>query len=145
MAMTSSRPYLIRALYEWIVDNQCTPYILVNAMAEGVLVPSNCINPDGQIVLNVSPSAVSDLVMDDAGLSFSARFGGIASDISVPSAAIMGVYAKENQRGMIFDHSGPEFSPEDPPPVNRGPRNNDKTKNGRRKPQKGPPPLKVVK
>jgi stringent starvation protein B len=115
MAMTSSRPYLIRALYDWIVDNQCTPYILVNALADGVLVPQNYVNADGQVVLNISPSAVVSFSMDYYRFSFSARFGGVPTDISVPCRAVMGIYAKENQQGMIFE---PEPEPENTPPTN---------------------------
>ena len=134
MSMTSSRPYLIRALYEWIIDNQCTPYILVNALADKVLVPQDYVNPDGQVVLNISPSAVIDFDMDDARLCFRARFGGVPTDIFVPCSAIMGIYAKENQQGMIFEPE-PE-SPPPPPPA-------DKSKDGR--PSSGRPSLKVVK
>lgn len=141
MSMTSSRPYLVRALYDWIVDNQCTPYILVNSHHEGVLVPQNYVNPDGQIVLNISPSAVSLFDMNTENLAFSARFGGVPTDIFVPYSAIMGIYAKENQQGMVFE---PEL-PQDPPP---GPPSTPKplkstSKNS--KPEKGKPSLKVVK
>ncbi len=113
MSMTSSRPYLIRALYDWIVDNQCTPYILVNALADGVMVPQDYVNPDGQVVLNISPSAVMDFSMEDSHLAFRARFSGVPTDLFVPCRAIMGIYAKENQQGMIFE---PEPEPENPPP-----------------------------
>jgi stringent starvation protein B len=114
MSMTSSRPYLVRALYDWIIDNQCTPYLLVNALHRDVLVPQNHVTPDGQIVLNVAPSAVNDFVMNDDSLCFSARFGGVPTDIFVPCAAILGIYAKENQQGMIFEA---EPEPENPPPA----------------------------
>ena len=75
--MNSSRPYLVRALYEWIVDNNCTPHLLVNAEHAGVQVPAGYAN-DGQIVLNVSPSAVRHLHMDNEAVSFEGRFGGVA-------------------------------------------------------------------
>lgn len=114
MSMTSSRPYLVRALYDWIIDNQCTPYLLVNALHSGALIPQDFVNSDGQIILNISPSAVSDFVMNDDSLCFSARFGGVSTDIFVPSAAIMGIYAKENQQGMIFEA---EPEPEADPPL----------------------------
>jgi stringent starvation protein B len=116
MSMTPSRPYLVRALYEWIIDNQCTPYVLVNALHSEVQVPQTHVSPDGQIVLNIAPSAVSNFVMNDDSLFFSARFGGIPTDIFVPCAAVMGIYAKENQQGMIFE---PEPEPEDPSPTPR--------------------------
>jgi len=111
MAMTSSRPYLVRALYEWIIDNQCTPYILVNSMSPDVLVPQDFVNEGGQVVLNISPSAVINFSMDAQTISFGARFGGIPTDIFVPYEAVMGIYAKENQQGMIF-----EIEPEQPDP-----------------------------
>jgi len=112
MSMTSSRPYLVRALYDWIIDNQCTPYLLVNTLYEQVSVPQDYVNPDGQIVLNISPSALSDFSMSEDSVSFSARFGGVPTDIYVPTGAIMGIYAKENQQGMIFDT---EIEPPPPP------------------------------
>lgn len=113
MAMTSSRPYMVRALYEWIVDNNCTPYILVDAHVPGVEVPQQHVNKDGQIVLNVSPTAVMDLLIRNEGVSFNARFGGIPTDIYVPSRGILGIYARENGQGMIFE---PEVDPEPPEP-----------------------------
>ena len=111
MAMTSSRPYVVRALYEWIVENNCTPYILVNAFGEGVEVPQEHVR-DGQIVLNISPIAVSDLHLGDESLNFEGRFGGIPKIVSVPMSAVCGIYAKENGQGMIFD---PELAPPEPP------------------------------
>ena len=137
--MSSSRPYLVRALYDWIVDNQCTPYLLVNGLHDGVFVPQDHVNPDGQIVLNISPSAVSNFSMEGCELSFSARFGGVPTDIAVPYAAIMGVYAKENQQGMIFDI---EPEPENPPPFTptSGPSNPKPSASDKKRPS-----LKVVK
>jgi len=116
--MSSSRPYLVRALYDWIVDNQCTPYLLVNALHDRVSVPLDHVNPDGQIVLNISPSAVNEFSLEDNNLFFSARFGGVPTDIFVPCAAIMGIYAKENQQGMIFEIE-PEITT--PPPTSPSP------------------------
>jgi stringent starvation protein B len=115
MTMSSSRPYLIRALYEWIVDNDCTPYILVDTHISDVQVPQEHVNKDGQIVLNINPSAVLNLEMDNDYVSFNARFGGIPTDIYVPSRSILGIYAKENGQGMIFE-SEPETEPEPEPP-----------------------------
>ncbi len=117
MNMTSSRPYLLRAIYEWIVDNGCTPHVMVNATLPGVKVPLNYVK-DGQIVLNVAPSAVSGLVMDDQALACSARFGGVSQQLHVPVAAIVGIYARENGRGMMFE-AEPESEPE-PPKDNGG-------------------------
>lgn len=112
MSMTSSRPYIIRALYEWIVDNKTTPYLLVDAHGQGVSVPQSFVNKDGQIVLNVSPSAVKDLQVRNESVSFNARFGGIPTDIYVPCASVLGIYARENGQGMIFE---PEINKRPPP------------------------------
>ncbi|MCP9339742.1 ClpXP protease specificity-enhancing factor [Stutzerimonas xanthomarina] len=100
--MTSSRPYLVRALYEWIVDNDYTPHLLVNADYVGVRVPDGFAS-DGQIVLNVAPSAVRQLQMDNQAISFEGRFGGVPHSLHVPSAAIMAIYARENGQGMVFE------------------------------------------
>ena len=96
--MNSSRPYLVRALYEWIVDNDCTPHILVNAEFAGVKVPPGYAS-DGQIVLNVSPSAVRHLHMDNEAVSFEGRFGGVAQSLYIPALAVMAIYARENGQG----------------------------------------------
>lgn len=104
--MNSSRPYLVRALYEWIVDNDCTPHLLVNAEFAGVQVPPGFAS-DGQIVLNVSPSAVRHLHMDNDAVSFEGRFGGTPYSLYVPTAAILAIYARENGQGMVFDLEPP--------------------------------------
>ncbi len=109
MAMTSSRPYLVRAMYEWIVDNKCTPYVLVDAHASGVQVPQHYVE-NGQIVLNIAPGAVASMELGNELMRFNARFGGVPTDVLVPIAAIRGLYARENGRGMVFDE-------EDEPPV----------------------------
>ena len=119
MPMNSSRPYLTRALYEWIVDNGCTPYILANAMSEGVLVPEPYVK-DGQIVLNISPSAVVGLEISDESVQFNGRFGGISTDIYVPMQAVIGIYARENGQGMVFDLEDSDSSPKDPVPTGGG-------------------------
>lgn len=100
--MNSSRPYLVRALYEWIVDNDCTPHLLVDVEYPGVSVPHGFAS-DGQIVLNVSPSAVRHLHMDNQAVSFEGRFGGVAHSLFVPGDAILAIYARENGQGMVFD------------------------------------------
>ena len=100
--MTSSRPYMLRAIYQWILDNQCTPYLLVNADSEGVVVPQDFVQ-DGQIVLNISEVAVAGLNIDNNFVSFSGRFGGVSQDIWVPVGAVLAIYAKENGQGMLFD------------------------------------------
>jgi stringent starvation protein B len=100
--MNSSRPYLVRALYEWIVDNDCTPHMLVNADFREVQIPQGFAS-DGQIVLNVSPDAVRHLHMDNDAVSFEGRFGGVPHSLFVPIGAILGIYARENGQGMVFD------------------------------------------
>jgi len=117
MSMTSSRPYMIRALYEWIVDNNTTPYLLVDAHVTGVSVPQEFVNKDGQIVLNISPGAVKNLLVSNDEVTFNARFGGIPTDIFVPCNAILGIYARENGQGMIFE---PEPNGDPPPKKTRG-------------------------
>ena len=134
MSMSSSRPYIVRALYEWILDNECTPYVLVNADEPGVEVPSQYIK-DGQIVLNISPAAVVDLVVDNEAMRFNGRFGGVPVDVYVPMTAVIGIYARENGQGMVFDSEDnplPEPPPDEPPP--RGGEGGDKR-----------PSLKIVK
>lgn len=115
MSMTSSRPYMMRALYEWILDNDCTPYVLVNALADSVEVPQQYVK-NGQIVLNVSPTAVIDFLISDEAVQFNGRFGGMPMDIYAPMTAVMGIYARENGQGMIFDMDEPEPDPEPPKP-----------------------------
>lgn len=120
-AMTSSRPYLVRALYEWILENACTPHIVVNALLDEVEVPLEHVK-DGQIVLNISPVAVQNLDIDDHYLSFSGRFAGIPRSVLVPMPALLGIYARENGQGMMFegapepDAPGPKPAPEESSP-----------------------------
>ena len=102
MSMTSSRPYIARALYEWILDNNSTPYIMVDATVEGVVVPEEFVN-DGQIVLNIAPQAVRALEIGNETIFFSGRFGGDLLDIFVPIGALMAIYARENGQGMVFE------------------------------------------
>ncbi|MBV6752668.1 ClpXP protease specificity-enhancing factor [Pseudomonas chlororaphis] len=137
--MNSSRPYLVRALYEWIVDNDCTPHILVNSEYPSVQVPQGFAS-DGQIVLNVSPSAVRHLHMDNEAVSFEGRFGGVPHTLFVPISAILGIYARENGQGMVFELEAPlegddgdEPDDDGPPPGSEPPR------------PSGRPSLKVVK
>ena len=100
-SMTSNQPYLLRAFYEWIVDNDLTPYIVVDAMNELVEVPQEFVK-DGQIVLNVSPSACVNFSLDLDGLSFQARFSGQPRRLSMPCEAVMAIYARENGAGTVF-------------------------------------------
>ena len=99
-----TRPYLARAFYEWICDNQLTPYLLVDATQPHTSVPVQFVK-DGQIVLNIVPHAVHQLVMNNDAISFSARFGGVAQNIYVPFASVIGIYARENGQGLFFDPS----------------------------------------
>ncbi|OQW93145.1 MAG: ClpXP protease specificity-enhancing factor [Beggiatoa sp. IS2] len=112
--MTPKRPYLLRAMYAWITDNGLTPYLLVNAEAEGVAVPRQYVS-DGKIVLNVSLSAVQNLFLDDNDwVSFSARFSGHSFSVTVPMQAVLAIYAQENGKGMSFQ---PEETDTTPPPA----------------------------
>jgi stringent starvation protein B len=129
LIMTSSRPYLIRALYEWILDNEMTPYMLVNAEAEDTVVPMEYAQ-NGNIILNLSPGAIRDLDLGNEHISFNARFGGTPMDVFVPIAAVRAVYARENGKGMVFSDE-----PNDEPPTPTTP---DEDKSGR-------PTLRVVK
>jgi len=113
-SMTPSRPYLMRALNEWILDNHCTPYVLVDAGIQGVQVPQDYVN-NGQIVLNISPSAVQNLLINQDGLSFSARFGGVPMDVYVPIVAMLAIYARENGQGMVFGSEAGAPDPNQPP------------------------------
>lgn len=135
MTMTSHRPYMIRALNEWILENDCTPYILVNAYASDVQVPQNYVK-DGQIILNISPVAVQGLVISNDGIEFNGRFGGIPTRVYVPTQAVLGIYAKENGQGMIFDTDDP--IPEPPGPGKKKTQEPAREKSGR-------PSLRIVK
>ena len=99
--MLASRPYLLRAMNEWIVDSGLTPHLLIDADDPNLEVPDSA-RGDGKVVLNISPSAVRDLLMDSELVTFVARFGGVSRAVSVPMAAIEGIYARENGRGMMF-------------------------------------------
>ena len=99
--MTSHRPYLLRALYEWIADNGMTPHVLVDAGVGGVRVPPHTIK-DGKVVLNIADRAVAKLKMDNDSLSFTARFGGVSHPVLVPIAAILAIYARETGQGMAL-------------------------------------------
>jgi len=110
MSMTSSRPYLIRALYEWIVENNLSPYVLVNTKTPGVEVPQEHIVND-KIIFNVSPRAVKELHLGNDAVEFNGRFGGKARFVSVPIRAVLAIYAKENGRGMVFNDDEEDSGP----------------------------------
>lgn len=119
--MTSHRPYLLRALYEWIADNGMTPHILVDARQAGVRVPAHAVK-DGRIVLNIADRAVGRLEMDNDSVRFSARFGGVSQSVLVPIGAILAIYARETGQGMalpedIAGASGPGDDADDEAPA----------------------------
>lgn len=129
--MNSSVPYLVRAINEWILDNQCTPYLILDVNMQGVDVPMEFAK-EGQIVLNISPMAVRELVIDNNYVSFTGRFGGVPHSIYAPLQAVLGIIAKENGEGMWFPRETPD--PGGPP-----------SEDPDHGPKKGPPNLKVVK
>lgn len=100
--MTAKRPYLLRSLYEWIVDNQLTPHIVVNAEVPHCKVPLQFVK-EGQIILNIAPAAVGALQMTNSDVQFNARFGGKSQQVYVPIAAVVAIYARENGAGTIFE------------------------------------------
>ena len=108
--MRTRRPYLLRAMHEWIVDSDCTPHIVVDASVPGVEVPRQYVQ-DGRIVLNVSASATSGLALGNDEVRFRGRFGGAAMDVRVPVEAVLAVYARETGQGMIFPEEGTTPSP----------------------------------
>jgi len=126
--MSSHRPYLLRALVEWINDNGMTPHIMVDASVPGVKVPASAIK-DERVVLNIAERAVMRLHIDNEGLSFTARFSGVSFPVSVPIAAILAVYARETGQGMALpddlpgtdnttpgdDDTPPPAAPPEPP------------------------------
>jgi stringent starvation protein B len=114
--MTSSKPYLIRALYDWIVDNGCTPHLLVETKDSRVRVPTQYVK-DGSIVLNIAPGAVRDLVLGNDAISFNARFGGVAHEVFFPVSAARMIYARENGQGMSL----PEEQGDETPDPGKGP------------------------
>jgi len=128
--MTSQKPYLIRAIYDWLLDNQLTPYLLVNTLIDGVKVPEDFIN-ENKIVLNIAPDAVQHFQADNHWITFSARFAGKAMELFIPIEAVLGVYGKENNQGMFFseEDSVPPSPPTPPSDI----------------PSSGRPSLKIVK
>lgn len=101
-AMSPRRPYLLRAMYEWLVDNQLTPHLVVNASVTGCQLPWEFVK-NGQIVLNVSPTAVAQLQMHNEFVEFNARFSGKPHHVVAPMAAVMALYARENGAGTLFE------------------------------------------
>ena len=100
--LSPRRPYLLRAFYEWLLDNQLTPHLVVDVMQPGVQVPMEYAR-DGQIVLNIAPRAVGNLELANDEVRFNARFGGVPRNVSVPLAAVLAIYARENGAGTMFE------------------------------------------
>ena len=122
-AMTSHRPYLLRALYEWITDNGMTPHILVDASQPGVRVPAHTIK-DGRVVLNIADRAVARLELDNHAVRFTARFGGVSHPVQVPVGAVLAIYARETGQGMALPEDVGHGDPppeDDPTPPSDGP------------------------
>jgi stringent starvation protein B len=117
--MTSLKPYLIRSIYEWIIDNDLTPHLLVDAENSHAILPQQFIE-DGKIVLNIRPEAIQGLALGNEEIQFNARFSGKPMQIVTPIAAVMAIYAKENGKGMIFDQADEEDD-KTPPPENKPP------------------------
>jgi len=111
--MTSLKPYLIRSIYEWIVDNQLTPHLLVDAENTDAILPQDYIE-EGKIVLNIRPEAIQGLTLGNEEIQFNARFSGNPMHIVTPTTAVLAIYAKENGKGMIFDPE--EYNDNTPPP-----------------------------
>jgi stringent starvation protein B len=131
--LTSTRPYLLRAFYDWINDNGLTPHLVVNADLHGVDVPRQYVQ-DGRITLNVSPAAAQGLVLGNDEVAFSARFSGRPIHVTFPVQAVVAVYARENGQGMVFSEE-----PGGPPPGGGGEEKEEKPRRGDRS------HLKVVK
>jgi stringent starvation protein B len=115
--MTSSRPYILHAIHQWIADNGLTPHLLVNARFPGTRVPERYIE-NGKIILNISERAVSGYHQDNDWIMFQARFGGRSQEIVIPVAAVLAIYAKENGKGMVFgkeDNGRGDLPPPKPP------------------------------
>jgi stringent starvation protein B len=112
--MTSHRPYLLRALYEWIADNGMTPHLLVDATQPGVHVPAHTVK-DGKVVLNIAERAVAQLELGIDAVRFTARFGGVSQPVKVPVAAVLAIYARETGQGMALPDDAAASGPDEPP------------------------------
>ena len=150
VTMTPNRPYLLRAIYDWITDNDLTPYVLVDATVSGVKVPPQVIK-DGQVVLNLAMRAVANLDLGNEWISFQARFSGHSHVIHIPVRAVLALYAQENGQGMMFpaDEAAAEHAaaPATPSEADAGdaPSPDDGPASGGDAPKRGAPHLRVVK
>jgi len=124
--LSSRRPYLLRAMHEWITDNNQTPHLVIDAGIEGVVVPRQYVK-DGRIVLNASHSAVVGLQIDNDFVVFQARFGGTPMSVTIPLRAVLGIYARESGEGMLFG----EEDDGGRPPTGPGPQPRDEESGGR--------------
>jgi len=123
--MNSSKPYIVRALHEWISDNNCTPLVLVSSKYQDVQIPTG-IDEDGKVVLNVSYGATKNLEIANEGIAFDARFSGISQNLYIPINSILAIYARENGQGMMFgdgeevpDPSGKASKPSSDKPLKK--------------------------
>ena len=138
--MTSSRPYLLRAMYDWISDNGLTPHVLLDATVAGVQVPPHTVK-DGQVVLNIAMRAVAHLDLGDQRVHFQARFGGVSQAVSFPVSAVLAIYARENGQGMMFSAQDEAEVPDSAPEVDESAEDG----SGPGKPRRGAPHLRVIK
>jgi stringent starvation protein B len=143
--MTTNRPYLLRAIYDWISDNNLTPYVLVDAGFAGVRVPPQVIK-NGQVVLNLAMRAVANLDLGNEWISFQARFSGVSQAIQIPVQAVLALYAQENGQGMMFpaEEEGGDTPPPAPGPDDTAPAPGADNAGGD-KPKRSTPHLRVVK
>ena len=137
-AMTSSQPYLIRAIYEWIVDNNLTPYLMVDATRKGTVVPEDYLDAEGRIILNVSQTATSELIMSNEEITSNARFSGQAIGICVPIYSVKAIYARENGQGMMFDGDAGKEEQESAAKVAKKPVALESVNNGKASPEEPP-------
>lgn len=113
LSLTPTRPYLVRAIYQWLEDNLLTPYLMVDTSQPNVSVPTEYIQ-DNRIVLNIASRATGNLQINNDYIHFNARFGGVSRELWIPMPAVMGIYAKENSQGMFFDpNEYADYQPED--------------------------------
>lgn len=118
LQLTPTRPYMIRAFYEWLEDNALTPYLLVDATQDNLVIPTEHVQ-NGQIVLNIASQATGNMNIDNNYINFNARFGGVSKEIWIPMPAVLALFAKENQSiAMPFDpNEYDNFTPEDDEPT----------------------------
>ena len=109
--LTPTRPYMVRAIFEWLEDNNLTPHIMVDTTQPNVTVPVEYVH-DGRIVLNIASRATGNLVINNDFINFHARFGGVSQELWVPMQAVMGIYARENSQGMFFDPTEYDNAPQ---------------------------------